>query len=323
MALHWWLPMIIGFCIARPAAAEPNEHLTALLEQSDRELVYEIRSDFPLKIRIEPQDTHLKILSYLNIDTLTAADSEQEFVYRLGVEFIDEGGHSIQETSAWERTRRSSVERDGRRLVRFFYLNGGEAPADGRVSYFQPPRLDEGGFMSIRLLEPAGHSASVQVFRSLVRDADIDERRWSGLRPDIRANLLDRNLYDADNLSHIEKILALTRRWIKLPAQGRMGVDYKTRELFSTGLRLERPREEAPEHDLVLPGVPYVVTVRGPGVLDISLEPQAGPGDAVITVSGPGSAEEQVRRRIPGPVSMRLPVDDGPRLVQVETDEPM
>lgn len=268
------LVFVVGLQVGGFTQAANSDHpLTGTLTHADRKLAYQISSDTSLWLRVDPQDRHLKIVSFLNLPILQGELPMDEVIYGIKAEFFTSDKTPLRELTLWEKTTLDLVLVEDQPVSRYFYLNEPVAPAKSRISFVSPPELPMGGFLKLSIYEPADASASIQVFRNIRRTAKGFLYRWEGLRPDIKAKLLEKNLYGSDQISEIEKINALTWQWRQIPAEGRLHVDYLTRELFETesGEPLKQP--QPPSDTTILPGRSKLLTINGPGQIRLKVKP--------------------------------------------------
>ncbi|MBN1356756.1 hypothetical protein JXA40_10890 [bacterium] len=297
---------------------EKPSYLDIVLSKSHRVLAYEINRLRPAVFKIPPQAECLEIITNLDIYRSLDLTCMVQYEYGLEVEIRDSAGEIQRKEIYWENTRRSQWmdSQDDIPMAAAFYINKPQIPADSRMTTIRlnPGRNDD-VYVSVRLVSPAQATASVRIYRHV----DMTEGNELGNVRQISRNLKSKmalhNLY-GNRIRDFEVQRFLRDVLRQIPAEGRSGIDYITRDLFLYDREIPILGEPPPEDSLICGQHPMYFPLRGPVNLKLTFRE----GDTVrITVHHEDGTERVEEFRIRPGYIYRKDFDRGLYLVELKT----
>jgi hypothetical protein len=250
------------------------DYFDVILSQSHRALSYEIGNHRTAVFRVSPKEDQLEIVTNLDIYRYSDGQQAHQYEYALEVEILDSKNTVVSRETYWETTQRSQwIDPETTApMASAFYINKTYVPADSRITtvFFERDRQEE-IFVSLRLITPDQASAAVRAYRhvDMLKGRDLGTVRQISKR--LKSNIARRNLYgektkDAEVQKYLRDVLS------QVPAEGRSGIDYTTRDIFLYNRSIPILGEEPPESRLITLDHPLYLPFYGPAHLRVAFE---------------------------------------------------
>jgi len=271
-----------------------TENQRVLLSDSHRVLAYQISNNCDAVFRIPPDVGKIEIVTNLDVNKMKNSDQNQHSDYSLGIEIRNSRSVTLRKEVFWERTNRSqwSDKKTGKMMAAAFYMDGSGIPADSRITtLFLPESSGDETFVSIRVIEPARSTALVRVYHHVDMINNQELKAVQQISKRMRSKIARHNLYGF-KVSDFEIKQFLKDVWCQLPAEGRSGRDYITRNIFLYNKEIPILGEQPPECFTVTEDLPLFLPFTGPASLSVLIKDE---GDIrLVSYNDTEEREEQV-----------------------------
>ena len=292
------------------------EFINRLLAKSHRVLAFKINANHPAVFKVHPQDKCVELIS--NLDLFAEPSPDTEFSYSLEVEFLDSQKKVIQSEIYWESSRRSQWidEKLNAPISAAFYINEPSSPADSRITtIFLPENLNDEIWLKVNLKEPANGAASIRMYKhvDIIKGSDLSAVKPLSQR--IRSKISRHNLYGY-RARDMEIQRFLRDVWKQIPAEGRSGLDYFTRDLFLYDRETPLLGSPPPEYRTLDAGHPLAVAFSDQSTIQMTFA-SSGTIKIRTTTEISSPIESVVRVTANQPVKWQTP--PGQALVKIES----
>ena len=338
-ALAWiaLASVLVGFGALAVRVALALDRPPGVLEQklvgAERYLYYRIAPDTGPVFELTGDESTIRLVTHVAVPRAAegAYDPAGEVEYGLRFE-LDRGGGATWRRDVYTRSRQSKARRDAGGIwldENTFSLDGLELTDDRLVAVTLPPDVGSGATLRVTLLgdsaKPAGLPASsaqgfVRAYTPILRD-DADQRARDLLGAD-RSKLAERISYlPWDRLSSPQDLASVRYAERRLSAEGKEGVDYETRTLYTTDFRL-RYQTAIERGLLVSPDRDVAVNVVGPARIAVTATRpaafQATPGTLEVRLIGDTAVLHPPQWVAPPVLTIALPSRGGSATHELE-----